>query len=101
MDRHVLRRWMAAVALAAVAALALGTSPARADVGDLYVDACLNAGAAQAPCGAAPGQTGAYREALSPDGRQLYEVVSGGTVPGGGATEEPAVLIYDRNPATG
>lgn len=85
-----------AVALFAAA----GSAPAEGAVGDAFLDGCLNAGTAIPPCASAPGLTGAFPEALSPDGRQLYVGVNGGTPPGGTA-EETAILIFDRDPATG
>ena len=88
--------------LVAMFVLALCASAAHAAVGDAFLDRCLNAGAsAQAPCTSQAGQTGAYREALSPDGKELYLLVTGGTPPGGGTAEEPAIFTYDRNATTG
>jgi len=87
--------------LVALSVLLFAATAARADVGDEHLDACLNAGPAQAPCASAPGLTQAFPEALSPDGRQLYVGVAGGTPPGGGTEEEAALLIFDRDPATG
>jgi hypothetical protein len=88
--------------LVATFVLALCASAAHAAVGDAFLDRCLNAGStAQAPCTSQAGQTGAYREALSPDGKQLYVLMTGGTPPGGGTAEEPAIFTYDRNTTTG
>jgi hypothetical protein len=81
--------------LVAYFVLALCASAAHAAVGDAFLDACQNAGTAQAPCTSAAGQTGAYREVLSPDGKQLYLLVSGG------GSDEPAIRVYDRNTTTG
>src|SRR4051794_37055431 len=67
---------------------------ARADEGDPFFDACVNAGAAQGACQSANGSAQAFPEALSPDGRQLYVAAAGG----GG---DPAVLVYDRDPGSG
>jgi hypothetical protein len=69
---------------------------ARAAVGDLFVDSCVNGGAAKPNCAVSPGLTGAWPEVLSPDGRQLYVAVAGN-----GGSEVPAVLTFDRNPNSG
>ncbi|WP_028057599.1 Ig-like domain-containing protein [Candidatus Solirubrobacter pratensis] len=69
---------------------------ARAAVGDEFVDACLNTGAAKPNCAAAPGISAAWPEVLSPDGRQLYVAAAGN-----GASEPAAVITFDRDPATG
>lgn len=95
MTRSVVGRWTLAVVAATITALTVGAPRAHAEVGDAFVDGCLTAGTAVAPCAAAPGLTKAYREALSPDGKELYVVVTGG----GG--DDPAVLVFDRDPATG
>jgi hypothetical protein len=79
-----------------VAALMLALAgSAHAAVGDAFLDACSNAGAAQSPCTSGAGQTSAYREALSPDGKQLYLLVTGG------GSDEPAIRVYDRNTTSG
>jgi 6-phosphogluconolactonase (cycloisomerase 2 family) len=91
------RAGMVSVA-AAVFMLALLALPlqARAAVGDAFVDACLNGGAAKPNCAVSPGITGAFPQVLSPNGRQLYVAVNGN-----GGSEVPAVLTFDRNPESG
>lgn len=87
---------LVAAPLVAIFVFALCASAAQAAVGDAFLDRCLNAGSTdQAPCTSSGGQTGAYREALSPDGKQLYLVVTGG------GSDEPAIRIFDRNTSTG
>jgi len=82
--------------LLAALVLAFAASAAHAAVGDAFLDRCLNAGATdQTPCTKAPGQTSAYRDVLSPDGKQLYLLVTGGS------GDDPAILIFDRNTSTG
>jgi 6-phosphogluconolactonase (cycloisomerase 2 family) len=95
-----LRGRLALLVAAGALCVGAGAAPAQGAVGDAVLDSCLNAGTAIPPCASAPGLNGAFPEALSPDGRQLYVGVNGGTPPGGTA-EETAILIYDRDPATG
>jgi DNA-binding beta-propeller fold protein YncE len=88
------------VGTVAMAAAAVGAPVAQGAAGDAILDSCLNPGPAQAPCTSAGGLTQPFPEALSPDGRQLYVASAGGT-PTGGSAEEPTLLIFDRDPATG
>lgn len=88
------------VGTATMAVAGLGVPVAQGAVGDAVLDSCLNPGPAQSPCTSESGLTEPFPEALSPDGRQLYVASNGGT-PTGGSMEEPTILIFDRDPATG
>src|SRR4051812_7666136 len=96
--RMVTGKSRAGMVSVAVVLLALVAFPgaARAAVGDLFVDSCVNGGPAKPNCAVSPGLSGAWPEVLSPDGRQLYVAVAGN-----GGSEVPAVLTFDRNPGTG
>jgi Putative metal-binding motif/Bacterial Ig domain len=95
----LVKRLAVSVFLASGVALG-GASGASAAVGDSTVDACLNAGTVAPPCTSAAGITHDFPLAQSPDGSEVYVATGGGTAPGGSA-EHPALLIFDRNPATG
>jgi 6-phosphogluconolactonase (cycloisomerase 2 family) len=92
---------VAVIVAIAVPALGLLAAPALGAEGDPFFNACINAGTAQGSCASAPGMTAAFPEVLSPDGKELYVAVAGGTPPGGGPTEDAAVFVFDRNTATG